>query len=246
MNITRDTIIKELEQRLGGSMIDVELDPDDYHLAITKALERYRQRSDNSVQESFIPLVLETEKTDYTLPDEVIEVKQIYRRSVGVGTSSSNSFEPFEAQFLNNYLLHSGRAGGLAVYDALAQHRELLARMFGADLNFTFNPINKNLFIHRKMRAEDEVIVHVFNYKLEHNLFNDVYSGPWIKDYALSMSKLMLAEARGKYNTIAGPQGGTTLNADSLRSDAQAELERLENELKMFSAGGGGYGFIIG
>ena len=31
----------------------------------------------------------------------------------------------------------------------------------------------------------------------------------------------MLAEARGKFNTIAGPQGGTSLNADALRSDAQ-------------------------
>jgi hypothetical protein len=246
MNITRDTIIKEIEQMLGGSMIDVELDPDDYHLAITKSLERYRQRSDNAVQESFMPLLLETEKTDYTLPDEVIEVKQIYRRSVGVGTSSSNNFEPFEAQFLNNYLLHSGRAGGLAVYDALAQHRELLGRMFGADLNFTFNRVTKNLFIHRKMRAEDEVIVHIFNYKPEEQLFNDVYAGPWLKDYSLSMSKLMLAEARGKYNTIAGPQGGTTLNADSLRTTATEELTRLENELKMFVAGGGGYGFIIG
>jgi len=246
MAITRDTIIKEIEQRLGGSMIDVELDPDDYHLAITKSLEKYRQRSENAVEESFLSLTLQVEKTDYTLPDEVIEVRKIYRRSTGVSSGSSYDFEPFEAQFLNQYMMHSGRAGGLAVYDALAQHRELLGRMFGADLNFTFNRVTKNLFIHRRMRSDDDVYLHIYNYRPEENLFNDVYAGPWIKDYALSQSKLMLAEARGKYNTIAGPQGGTTLNADSLRSDALAELEKLENDLKMFVAGGGGYGFIIG
>lgn len=246
MAITRDTIIKEIEQRLGGSMIDVELDPDDYHLAITKSLEKYRQRSENAVEESFLSLTLQVEKTDYTLPDEVIEVRKIYRRSTGVSSGSSYDFEPFEAQFLNMYMLNSGRAGGLAVYDALAQHRELLGRMFGADLNFTFNRVTKNLFIHRRMRSDDDVYLHIYNYIPEENLFNDVYAGPWLKDYALSQSKLMLAEARGKYNTIAGPQGGTTLNADSLRSDALAELEKLENDLKMFVAGGGGYGFIIG
>lgn len=246
MNITRDTIIKELEQRLGGSMVDVELDPDDYHLAITKALEKYRQRSENSVEESFLALSLQPEQTDYTLPNEVIEVKKIYRKSSGMGSSNSYDFEPFEAQYLNTYMMNSGRAGGLAVYDALAQHRELLGRMFGADINFTFNRVTKNLFIHRKMRSDDDVYVHIFNHIPEENLFNDVYAGPWLKDYALAQSKLMLAEARGKYNTIAGPQGGTTLNADSLRTDALAELDKLEIDIKMFVAGGGGYGFIIG
>ena len=44
---------------LGGGMIDVELDPGHYETALTKALTRFRQRSDNSVEESyfFMPTV---------------------------------------------------------------------------------------------------------------------------------------------------------------------------------------------
>lgn len=242
----RDSIIKEIRLRLGSSMIDVELEVEDINLAIDKSLEKYRQRSDHSVAESFLALTLETDKTEYTLPDEVIEVRRIYRRSVGISSNSGFDFDPMESYYINQFLSYTGNIGGLATYDAFAQHRELLGRLFGAELNFTFNTYTKNLLIHRRMRADDDVFVHVYNYRSEEQLFNDTYSRPWIKDYALAMSKLMLAEARGKYNTIAGPQGGTTLNADMLRSDAQAELEKLELDLKNFTEGGGGYGFIIG
>jgi len=39
---------KEIELRLGGGMVDVELDPEHYELAIKKSLQRYRQRAENS------------------------------------------------------------------------------------------------------------------------------------------------------------------------------------------------------
>jgi hypothetical protein len=68
----------------------------------------------------------------------------------------------------------------------------------------------------------------------------------WIRDYALAISKMMLGEARSKFATIAGPQGGGQLNGDALKAEAQAEMEKLEQEISTAVAGGTGYGFIIG
>jgi hypothetical protein len=56
----------------------------------------------------------------------------------------------------------------------------------------------------------------------------------------------MLGEARSKFNTVAGPQGGTTLNGDSLKAEAQAEMDKLDQELATQIAGGKGYSFTIG
>jgi hypothetical protein len=242
----RDDIIKEMELRLGGQMVDVELDPEHYHLAIDKSLDKYRQRSENAVEESFVHLRLQNDLSTYTLPDNIIEVKDIYRRSSGVSGTSGNDFEPFEAQYLNTYLLHSGRAGGLGVFDALAQHREALGRLFGAEYTFTWNHVTHNLLIHRRIKAEDDVYLHVYNYRPEEALFSDTYAKPWLKDYAFAHARLILAEARGKFNTIAGPQGGTTLNADVLRADAQADLDKLEQDLTLYAEGSTGLGFVIG
>ena len=57
---------------------------------------------------------------------------------------------------------------------------------------------------------------------------------------------MMLGEARSKFATIAGPQGGSALNGDALKAEGQAELEKLEAEVSLQVAGGVGYGFTIG
>ena len=98
-------LIKEIELRLGGQMVDVELDPEHYELAIKKAVEKYRQRSENSVEESFVSLDLVKDVAEYTLPSEIDEVTDIYRRTTGVSSGTGNDFEPFQANYLNTYLL---------------------------------------------------------------------------------------------------------------------------------------------
>ncbi len=243
----KDDMIKEIELRLGGQMVDVELDPEHYDLAIRKSFEKYRQRSENSVEEAFVKLELVREVSEYTLDADVIDVFDVYRRSSGtLNSASGGDIEPFETAYLNNYLLYSGRAGGMAVYDALAQHRETLGKMFGENYTFTWNTVTKKLLLHRKVKADDTVYIHAYKQRSDEELLQDTYCMPWIKNYALAHAKLILAEARGKFNTIAGPQGGTSLNADALRMDAQATIDKLEDDLKYYAEGQAGLGIIIG
>ena len=248
----RDDVISEIELRLGGQMVDVELDPEHYHLAIDKALERFRQRSENAVEESLMTLPLLADVNVYTLPNEVIEIKDIYRRGGGsTGISTSGGIEPFGAAFMNAHVLGSGMAGGggsggLATFDFFAQKQELMDRLFGNEIIFTWNHVTHKLTLHRLQRAEQDVILHAYNYRTEEELFADTYSKPWLKEYSLAQAKLMLAEARGKFAQIAGPQGGTTLNADQLRQDALETLDKLEDEVRTAVPGHEGYGFIIG
>ena len=73
-----------------------------------------------------------------------------------------------------------------------------------------------------------------------------MYAGQWIKDYTLANCKIMLGQAREKFASIAGPQGGTALNGPSLKAEGQADLERLTAELSTSVSGGIGYSWIIG
>mgnify|MGYP001177729547 FL=1 len=242
----RDDLTKEIELRLGGQMVDVELDPEHYELSINKSFEKYRQRSENSVEESFIPLTVAVDTSEYTLESSIVDVYDIYRRSSGTLTGNGADIEPFESAYLNSYLLHSGRAGGMATFDALSQHRETLGKLFGEQIMFTWNTVTKKLLLHRKIKAKDTYYLHVYKQRSDEELLVDPYSGPWLKEFALAHAKLMLAEARGKFNTIAGPQGGTSLNADALRNDAQMSMDKLEDDLKYYAEGQMGLGVIIG
>ena len=245
-NTQKQEIFDYVFRMLGGGMIDVELDPDHYETAIKDAFDRYRQRSDHSVEESYLFMPTVIDQNTYTLPNEVMEVKDIYRRTTGVSSGTGNDIEPFQAAYLNTYLLGAHRPGGLTMFDFLHQYRETMGRLFGAELMFTWRPQSKRLFIQRMIKAEDNVVLHVYNFRPEENLLEDTYAGPWLKDYAFAHARLMLAEARGKFTQIAGPQGGTTMNADQLRTDAQQDIDKLETELTLFNDGSAGSSFVIG
>mgnify|MGYP001268298288 CR=1 FL=1 len=234
---------------LGGGMIDVELDPDHYETALTKALTRFRQRSDNSVEESYMFMPTVIDQNAYTLPKEVIEVRRLFRRSIGSRTGGGGGgtlFEPFNLAYTNTYLLASSNMGGLATYDYFSQYQELVGRMFGSFIEFKWNNTNKELTLLQRPRAEENLLLYAYNYRPDSELLNDYLAQKWIKSYTLAISKYMLGEARSKFNTVAGPQGGSSLNGDALKQEASSELERLDQELSTQTAGGVGYSFTIG
>lgn len=234
---------------LGGGMIDVELDPVHYETALTKALTKFRQRSDNAVEESYMFLPTVQDQNEYTLPNEVMEVRKLFRRSIGSRTGGGDGgtlFEPFNMAYTNTYLLSSSNMGGLATYDMFSQYQELVGRMFGSFIEFNWNTTTKKLTVLQRPRAEETLLLYVYNHRPDSELLKDYLGKQWIKDYTLASCKYMLGEARSKFATIAGPQGGSTLNGDALKAEAQAEMEKLEEELKLNVAGGVGYGFTIG
>lgn len=338
---------KEIEDyirfRLGDGMVDVELDPAHYKIAIDKALSRYRQRAQNAEEESYCFLELLPETQEYILPAEVTTIRQVHRRGIGsvTGTTASQ-FEPFASGYLNTYMLVAGRVGGLANYEMFASYQKLAMTMFGGYINFTFNPVSKKLTIMRKIPntghaykriqalsasgttagstitfqmsdawdsvavgstvaiincttvgydgtytvltkdadgrvftveangnlgatsvtgfelarcniyspgnddPAETVLLWMYNKKPDSMIFNDERIYPWIQDYALALSKHMLGEAREKFAQIAGPQGGTQLNGAALKTEAKAEMEMLEDELKRFIDGSQPYTWITG
>mgnify|MGYP003310741920 FL=1 len=234
---------------LGGGMVDVELDQAHYEEALKKSFAKFRQRSDNSVEESYLFLPTVIDQNTYTLPEEVIEVRKIFRRSIGSRTGGGDGgtlFEPFNLAYTNTYLLASTNMGGLATYNAFAQYQELVGRMFGSFIEFKWNTTTKELVILQRPRAEEELLLYAYNYRPDTELLKDYLASQWIKDYTLAVCKYMLGEARSKFATIAGPQGGSTLNGDALKSEAQAEMEKLEQDVATQVAGGVGYSFTIG
>jgi hypothetical protein len=242
----RNKVIKYIQLNLGEGMIDVELDKDHYDMAIDKAVAKYRQRSSRAVEESFLVLKLQPQQSTYTLPNEIIEVRQIYRRNAGGISASATDFEPFEAGYLNMYMLNAGRGGGLATFELYMGYREQMGKMFGAYIIFNWNEVSKQLHLQRKIRSDEECILHTYNYKPDEMLLADSHAQPWLKDYALATAKMALGQARSKFGSLAGPGGGVTLNGNDLIAQSQAEIEKLDQDLINYVDGGTPISFIFG
>ena len=344
----QNDIIDYIRLRLGYGMIDVEADKEHFDMGIKQALIRYRQKSSNSVEESYAFLDLYPETQEYILPNTVMDVKAIYRRGIGsvTGTTASQ-FEPFSSGYLNTYMLVAGRVGGLTNYELFVDYQKLAMRMFGGFMNFTWNKVTKKITLVRKMPFQgagatlrlksltasgtavgstvtfqisnqgpwngvivgstiaitncpvsgyngsyvitsvdptqqiftflntaslgatvvndmslastyvsspsspdnavtETVLLHLYNYKPDIMLLNDPQVFPWIQDYAYALTSMSIGQAREKFASIAGPQGGTSLNGTALKQEGQALLDKLDDEIKNFVDGGAPLTWIMG
>jgi hypothetical protein len=230
----RQEIIEYVKNMLGDGMVDVELEPKNYQTAIDRALAKYRQRSSNSVEESYCFLTCDQDVNEYTLAPEVMSVREIFRRSIGSRTGGGDTgtlFEPFNLAYTNTYLLSSSNMGGLATYFAFASYQNLVGKMFGSFINFRFNPANKKITLMQRPRGQETLLLWVNNHRPDFDLVKDPYAGIWLKDYTLAQCKIILGEAREKFGTIASPQGGTQLNGTALKQEGATAIEKLELEI---------------
>ena len=251
-NDTLDPLKKQLieyvQLQLGDQIIDLELDPAHYESAYQRTLGTYRQRAQNAYEESYSFLQLQDGVNVYTLPQEVTQVRQIFRRTIGLGTAgNASSFDPFGQAQLNVYLLNFDQAGGMATYDFYQQYVELAARMFGGYINYTWNPVTKKLQLIRDPRGSGEVVLlWTYNLRPEITLLADYQISQWFRDFMVGAAKQIIGEAREKFASIAGPGGGTALNGAAMKSEGQTIMDKCLEDLKLYVDGSQPLTFVIG
>ena len=126
--------------------------------------------------------------------------------------------------------------------------------LFGGFMNFYWNKVTKKLTLVRKQPfgganntvQSETVMLHVFNYKPDIMLLNDPQVFPWIQDYAYALTSISIGQAREKFASIAGPQGGTSLNGTALKQEGQALLDKLDQEIGLFVDGGQPLTWLMG
>jgi hypothetical protein len=244
----KQNLIEYVQLQLGGEIIDLELDPAHYEAAYQKTIGTYRQRAQGAYEESYSFFELVKDQSIYTLPQEVISVRQCFRRTFGDATGPfASNYDPFAQASLQVYLMNFNVAGGLATYDFYSQYTELAARMFGGYFNYTYNPVTKKLQLIRDPKNTGEaVLIWTYNLKPEINLLSDFQIQQWIKDYMVANCKMIIGEAREKFGQIAGPQGGGTLNGTAMKSEAQAQMDSLITQLANYVDASQPLTFVIG
>jgi hypothetical protein len=90
------------------------------------------------------------------------------------------------------------------------------------------------------------VLLWTYNLKPEIQLLSDYQIQQWIRDYMVAASKMIIGEAREKFGTIAGPQGGSVLNGAAMKAEAQAQMDAKIQELVMYVDGSQPLTFVIG
>lgn len=248
----REKLRTKIPTSMGGNLIDIPLDTETLDYAIDRALDKYKQKSSNSVEEAYTFLKIIPDKNEYILPEETIEVRRIFRQRFGTGNdgvgdgSGGVQFDPFDIAFTNLYLLQASSMGGLLTYNLYNQYLNTANVMFGGNMNFTWNQETRKLQLIRDPRAYEEILLWVYKYKTENQLLANLYSKMWIFEASIAYTKMAIGNAYEQYPNLAGPQGGVQLNGAQLKAEATAELDRLEKAIGNYEDGGTPGFFVIG
>lgn len=207
---------------LGASQVDVELADSDLEMVIYHTVNYYGQNSMEAWNEEWTVLRFKTGQNYHEVPDDIDFIISMNSLSGGMGiTLIPETF---------------GVSYDIAMLGMITNDNQLQKVT-----NYGFNGIihrdgKRYIQTDKKPTQDTNVAAKVLKYKD----LAPIYGDPWVQKYALSQAKFLLGQARSKYSGLSAPND-LSMNGADLISQAQAEVEKLEQELfdkSVLSSGG--------
>jgi len=235
MATTRAQLRNYILEQLGCPTIKVELTDAQIDDAITDAVRRYRDFGSEGTYEAWYILDITAGTQDYTLPANIYDVINVTYQTAARALTT-NVIDPY----LN--IFSANQQQGLTLVEIGTAYLENVQRMFSKVWQFTTRKdLNGQVVLHLidTVRLTTKIVLHVEQTDDETILLDH----PWIKDYAVARSKLILGNIRRRFQTIAGP-GGVVLDGQAMVSDAKEEIAELNQRLVDYHRRP--VGFVIG
>jgi hypothetical protein len=241
-------LMKVLKNQLGWPNVCVELTEEQFNVAIDNALDEFRRRADNAYLLRYISFTIRQGQTMYYLndprdkTDKIVNVLKIHRIN-SLGISSLSAETGLYAQAFFNQLYQGSNVDVLSIH-LMNQLSETYEKIFAGNLMFTWDEAARQMTILRRInQAEERVVLEVVMERTEQELLLDRWAKQWLQGWAQAELWEMLGEIRTKYGNLPGPNGGITLNGDSLLARAETQFQELLRQITDYEVGNGGVNF---
>jgi hypothetical protein len=238
-------LIKVLKGQMGWPSVCIELNEEQFNIAIDNALETFRQRADNAYAHRYVMFTLQPNQQTYylndprTKTDRIVNILKIGRVNT-LGAAQLN--DPVYGQLFLPQVFSPGTIDLVSIH-LMHQLSETFEKIFAGNLIYTWDEASRNLVIHRHIPRHERVVMECVMERTEQELLLDRWCKQWLQGWALAELKETLGLIRSKYSSVAGPNGGVTLNGDMLLSEARLDFEDLQRQLLDHEVGNGGQGF---
>ena len=230
----------EIRYELGYPTIDVEVTAQQLDYAIDKALGEYRARSSNAYRRGFFFMFIIAENQNFILSskisgmNKIVDVLGVYRLTSSFLSSAHGA--GVYGQIVLQHLYNMGTFDLLS-YHIMAEYTKLMEILFAARVAFTWNEQTRTLQLQNRFPfSERQICIEATTERTEQDLLTDRYTRVWMRRYALAVTRLILAETRGKFSSLPGAGGAITLNASDLRQAATTEIEACLLEIEQYVA----------
>lgn len=220
-------------RQLGFPLHNIEMTDEQLADCIQEAVDRFTERHYDATIESVYALNLIPGQNSYTLPSSIKGVEDLFPGNTIFSALDDNErmLIPVQGQPFFDYLFKYPDISTITMSRMNTKMWEDTAT--NQNIQFDFNASMHLLTIHGNLsRIIDNASNSgkVFLFVQECVADTSIYGNRWLKKYAVALAKKQWATNLKKFNDAPLP-GGATLNHDGILTDANEEIQRLEEQL---------------
>ena len=164
------------------------------------------------------------------MPQTVVSVLNIFPFS---NKTTNNMFDIRYQLRLND--LYDFSSTSIIHYDMTMKHLDMLEHMLVGEKPIRFNQHQNRLYIDmdwaNDVSTGEYLIIECYR-KIDPDSFTDIFDDIYLKRYATALIKRQWGANLSKFSGVA-MLGGVTMNGETIFSQAQEELQRLEEQIQL-------------
>lgn len=236
---TRQQFIDYCKRRLGEPVIEINVDDDQVEDRVDEAIEYWQQYHNEGQWRSYFPVkidqtILDVGYVTFGPSNNVIEVIRVL--PIRSGSTTRNFFD-FKYQFmLNDFAQMTTLLGDLAYYDQLMQYISTLDMQLSGTPQIEYVRHQDRIYWYGDiadgdLRVDDYIIIEAI-IRVDPGDDSKAWTNEWLKRYATALIKYQWGSNLIKFEGMQLPSG-VVLNGRQILDDANAEIEKLQEEIRM-------------
>ena len=255
---TKATLKTYCLRALGYGVIDINVSDDQVDDRLDEALQYFAQYHYDGIERMYLKhqitqteidraktdaSVTATDKVDSSItadwlegkgyipiPDTIVSVVQVFPFD---DSSTNNMFDIRYQMRLND--LYDFSSTSIIQYQMTMQHIDYLSHILTGEVPIRINQHQNRLYLDmdwsNDVSADEYIIIECYR-KLDPTTWTDIYDDIYLKRYATTLIKRQWGANLSKFNGVQ-MLGGVTMNGADIFSQAQEELQRLEEQIQL-------------
>lgn len=224
---SKSMLIEYIKSTLGAPIIKVDVTDTQIENIIDNAVQKFTEYAYGTLEAAVV--IQLNGKGEYAMPDTMTNLLKLSKG----GTSNLTNFNAnFGSGYVPNIWSQQYFSGSLTgdiipAIIGISTTTAMLEKYFGDDIVYNFNPHRKILQV---LEAFEGPAVLYYQYEYLADEQNDlIYNHEWIKEYTVAQTRYQWGNNTGKIDREI--VGGGKINYNDMKSEATAEIERLNGEL---------------
>lgn len=225
---TKALLVAYIRSQLGEPTITLDVSDTQIGEIIDDTIQKFTEYAYGTLEAT--ALVELTGIGEYQMQDTMTNVISVTQGSTSNLTNFSSNFGAgYVPDLWSQQFFSSSPTGDIVpAVIAISNTKAILDKYFGSDIVYNFNHLNKVLHVMQDVTGT--VLVH-FQYEyIANDLGPDyVFNHEWVKNYSKAKTKELWSVVTGKFSQTL--VGGATINYDKMASEADGEIQKLDEEL---------------